>query len=178
MISSSTSLPPSPPTDIHPTPKTALSYQGYYLSPHLSSQPHPASSPLHPSFCHSPPSPTILLSLTCPPWRPSSPIPGYVVHSPHPPPAMILTSSWLISSMVPLDSGILMSCILQACSRLWQPLHFCSSFVSVLSPHSVNGSFPKKIQGDRWDPNPASCPYCVLPPSQDLYSVTGAPPVS
>ena len=42
-----------------------------------------------------------------------------------------VTSSWLMSSMVPLERGSLMSCILQACSRLWRSLRFCSSFVSM-----------------------------------------------
>lgn len=41
------------------------------------------------------------------------------------------TSSWLMSSIVPDRRGSLMSCILQACSRLCLSLRFCSSLVSM-----------------------------------------------
>lgn len=41
------------------------------------------------------------------------------------------TSPWLISSIVPERRGNLMSCILQACSKLWRSLRFCSSLVSM-----------------------------------------------
>lgn len=60
-------------------------------------------------------------------------VPKPPVSRPQPPPALlpVPTSSWLISSMVPLERGSLMSCILQACSRLWRSLRFCSSFVSM-----------------------------------------------
>lgn len=41
------------------------------------------------------------------------------------------TSPWFMSSSVPERRGSLMSCILQACSRLWRSLFFCSSLVSI-----------------------------------------------
>ena len=57
--------------------------------------------------------------------------PGYVVQSPLPPPAIILSSSWLISSMIHLGSGNLMSCFLKAYSSLKQQKfisHSCRSW--------------------------------------------------
>lgn len=43
----------------------------------------------------------------------------------------VRTSPWLMSSIVPERRGNLISCILQACSKLWRSLRFCSSLVSM-----------------------------------------------